>query len=103
MIRDTRRTLPDEPCMKCRARVIGAPVFCCRNEAHSQREKKMAPLFKADSATLSFYAAKDGKISVSYQGWDASKTVLEWQQFVLGTAGPESSMPIRACLLTLKM
>ena len=46
-----------------------------------------APLFKADNATLSFYSAKDGKISVSYQGWDASKTVLEWQQFVLGTAG----------------
>jgi len=51
-------------------------------EAH-----ETAPLFKADSATLSFYATKDGKISVSYQGWDASKTVLEWQQFVLGTAG----------------
>jgi hypothetical protein len=27
-------------------------------------------LFKADSATLSFYATKDGKVSVSYQGWD---------------------------------
>ena len=27
-----------------------------------------APLFKADNATLSFYATKDGKISVSYQG-----------------------------------
>jgi hypothetical protein len=38
------------------------------------------PLFKADSATLSFYATKDGKISVSY-----------------------SSMPIRAGSLTLKM
>ena len=36
-----------------------------------------APLFKADNATLSFYATKDGKISVSYQGWDQSKTVLE--------------------------
>jgi hypothetical protein len=31
----------------------------------------------ADSATLSFYATKDGKISVSFQGWDASKTVLD--------------------------
>jgi hypothetical protein len=29
-----------------------------------------------DNATLSFYATKDGKISVSYQGWDATKTVL---------------------------
>jgi hypothetical protein len=33
--------------------------------------------FKADNATLSFYATKDGKISISYQGWDQSKTVLE--------------------------
>ena len=39
-----------------------------------------APLFKADSATLSFYATKDGKISVSYQGWDQSKTVLAGQR-----------------------
>ena len=38
-----------------------------------------APLFKADNATLSFYATKDGKISVSYQGWDQSKTVLAGQ------------------------
>ena len=36
----------------------------------------IAPLFKADNATLSFYSANDGKISVSYQGWDATKTVL---------------------------
>ena len=40
---------------------------------------EIPPLFKADSATLSFYAAKDGKISVSYQGWDQSKTVLAGQ------------------------
>jgi hypothetical protein len=38
-----------------------------------------APLFKADNATLSFYATKDGKVSVSYKGWDASKTVLAGQ------------------------
>ena len=44
---------------------------------------EIAPLFKADNATLSFYATKDGKISVSYQGWDQSKTVLEGQQFVI--------------------
>jgi hypothetical protein len=35
------------------------------------------PLFKADAATLSFYGSKTGAISVSYQGWDASKVVLE--------------------------
>jgi hypothetical protein len=28
------------------------------------------PYFKAENATLSFYASKDGKISVSYQDWD---------------------------------
>jgi hypothetical protein len=27
----------------------------------------------ADSATLSFYATKDGKITVSYQGWDQAR------------------------------
>jgi len=31
----------------------------------------------ADAATLSFYASKAGTVSVSYQGWDASKVVLE--------------------------
>jgi hypothetical protein len=35
------------------------------------------PLFKADSATLSFYATKDGRITVAYQGWDQSKVVLD--------------------------
>ena len=47
-----------------------------------------APLFKADNATLSFYSTKDGKISVSYQGWDQSKTVLAGKQFVLNW-GPQ--------------
>ena len=37
----------------------------------------IAPLFKADSATLSFYATKDGRITVTYQGWDQSKVVLD--------------------------
>src|SRR6516162_6602573 len=32
-------------------------------EAH-----ETAPLFKADSATLSFYATKSGRITVTYQG-----------------------------------
>jgi hypothetical protein len=35
-------------------------------------------VFKADTASLSFYASKADKlVSVSYQGWDASKVVLE--------------------------
>jgi hypothetical protein len=38
-------------------------------------------LFKCDSATLSFYASKDGKISVSLSGCDGSKVVLEDQAF----------------------
>jgi hypothetical protein len=42
-----------------------------------------APLFKADNATLSYYSAKDGKISVSCQGWDQSKTVLAGQTVCL--------------------
>jgi hypothetical protein len=42
-----------------------------------QQPPEIAPLFKADNATLSFYATKDGKISINYQGWDQSKTVLE--------------------------
>ena len=50
----------------------------------SRRECTMAtktppipPLFKADAATLSFYGSNTGAVSVSYQGWDASKVVLE--------------------------
>jgi hypothetical protein len=40
----------------------------------------IAPLFKADSATLTFYASKDGKVTVSFQ-WDASKVVLDGEVF----------------------
>ena len=47
-----------------------------------------APLFKADNATLSFYSAKDGKISVSYQGWDRARLCLRGKQFVLNW-GPQ--------------
>jgi hypothetical protein len=38
-----------------------------------QKNTEICPLFKCNSATLSFYASKDGKISVSFSGWDASK------------------------------
>jgi hypothetical protein len=48
-------------------------------QLHAEKQ----PLF-----ALSFYATKDGKISVSYQGWDASKTVLKGQQFVISW-GPQ--------------
>jgi hypothetical protein len=43
------------------------------------KNTEISPLFKCDSATLSFYASKDGKITVSFSGWDASKVVLEDQ------------------------
>jgi hypothetical protein len=39
------------------------------------------PLFKADSAVLSFSASKDGKVNVNYQGWDAGKVVLDGEVF----------------------
>jgi hypothetical protein len=49
------------------------------------------PLFKADLATLVFSATKDGKMSVSYQGWDDHRVVLKRQQFVVtwGSQGVE--------------
>ena len=31
----------------------------------------LPPLFKAGSATRAFYASNDGKLTVTYQGWDA--------------------------------
>jgi hypothetical protein len=43
----------------------------------SSKNPPIPPLFKADAATLSFYGSKTGAISMSYQGWDASKVVLE--------------------------
>ena len=46
-----------------------------------QNSSKTPPLLKADMATLSFYATKDGKVSVSYPGWDDRKVVLLGQAF----------------------
>jgi hypothetical protein len=43
----------------------------------NSRASEIAALFKADNATLSFYATKDGRITVTYQGWDQSKVVLD--------------------------
>jgi hypothetical protein len=40
-----------------------------------------SPLFKADSATLSFYSSKDGKLSVSFQGYSDRKVVLPGEVF----------------------
>ena len=35
------------------------------------------PLMKSERAVLSFAATKDGKITVNYGNWDATKVVLE--------------------------
>jgi hypothetical protein len=52
----------------------------------SSKTPPIPPLFEADAATLSFYGSKTGAISVSYQGWDASKVVLEGGGAVVGSA-----------------
>jgi hypothetical protein len=49
----------------------------------TQKSTPIPPLFKADSATLAFSASKDGKLSLNYARWDASKIV---QRDKLGTA-----------------
>ena len=54
--------------------------------SYESKTPPIPPLFKADAATLSFYASKTGAISVSYQGWDASKVVLEGGGAVVGSA-----------------
>jgi hypothetical protein len=68
----------------CPALVIDAQlsVFCRvlatgRHMAPRMEAHETAPLFKADNATFSFYATKDGRITVTYQGWDQSKVVLD--------------------------
>jgi hypothetical protein len=48
----------------------------------------IAPLLKAETATLAFSASKDGKLRVVYAGWDDAKVALEGQEFVV-TAGPQ--------------
>src|SRR6516164_2136195 len=47
-----------------------------------------APLFKADNATLSFYATKDGKISVTISAGTRARLCLRGKQFVLNW-GPQ--------------
>jgi hypothetical protein len=39
------------------------------------RVARVAQIFTP--ATLSFYATKDGKISISFSGWDSNKVALE--------------------------
>ena len=50
------------------------------------------PLLKADRVTLAVEATKDGKLRVTYQGWDDAKVVLPGQRFelVCGDQGVEA-------------
>jgi hypothetical protein len=43
----------------------------------SQKTPEISPLFKADSATRTFYGLKDGKITVNFSGWEQNRVVLE--------------------------
>ena len=45
-------------------------------------------LFKADTATLTFYATAEGKLKVVYAGWDEAKIVLPGCVFELAR-GPQ--------------
>jgi hypothetical protein len=54
----------------------------------SVKTPPIPPLFKADKATLAFSATKDGKVTVTYQGWEDHKVVLKGQRFVV-TCGPQ--------------
>ena len=47
----------------------------------SSKTPQISPLFKAEKPTLTFYASKDGKVSVSYQNWESNKVVLEGEVF----------------------
>ena len=58
---------------------LGTKLFNAFQRAGPRPENSFLYLLghMADSATLSFYATKDGKVTVSYQGWDQSKVVLD--------------------------
>ena len=47
-----------------------------RQTALRTEAPETAPLFKADGATLSFYATKDGKVSISYA--KGQQFIISW-------------------------
>jgi hypothetical protein len=54
------------------------------------KNTEIFPLFKYDIGTLSFYASKDGKISVSFSSCDASKDQafeVSWETYLGRSAG----------------
>jgi hypothetical protein len=50
---------------------VSSPRHRCGREGRCQEAASPR------SATLSFYATKDGKISISFSGWDSNKVALE--------------------------
>jgi hypothetical protein len=60
--------------------------------AHTMASNSAPPLLKAEVAVLSFSASKDGKLRVTYTGWDDAKVALEGQEFVViaGSKGVEA-------------
>lgn len=62
--------------MRSDAAEVFAPV-------QQSKHEHIPPLFTADSVNFRAYASKDGKISMSYPGWDNNKVVLEDQVFEL--------------------
>src|SRR5437763_12025460 len=46
-----------------------------------------APLFKADSATLTLSEEKDGKIRVNYAGWEDARVLKEGEGVCVHRAG----------------
>jgi len=49
--------------------------------ATSSKVPAIPPLFKADTATLTFSKQANGQVRVVYAGWDDNKVVLEGQVF----------------------
>ena len=71
------------------AGMAGAPARNQREIMSVHMEQyESAPLFKADNATLSFYATKDGKISVTIRAGTRARLCLRGKQFVLNW-GPQ--------------
>ena len=53
----------------------------CPYMATSSKVPAIPPLFKADTATLTFSKQANGQVRVVYAGWDDNKVVLEGQVF----------------------
>jgi hypothetical protein len=70
-----------------------------KSRAAPPKSSSDSPLFKADSATLTFSATDGGKMRVVYGGWDDHKVVLPGQVFELrrGPQGVEARIITPPC------